>query len=135
MKLGKLLPAIGVAFALATTGTAALALESSAITELNVRSGPGNTHRVIGQLRAGQRVEVERCATNGWCFVQSRNVEGWAFSKYLTAEDDGGGFDDVDIADDDEDFFYDEEEDYYDDFYGDPFHQRFGLFFGPGRWR
>lgn len=131
MKLGKLIPAIGVAVAFATTGTAALALESSALTELNVRSGPGNTHRVIGQLRAGQRVEVDRCATNGWCFVQGRNVEGWAYSKYLTAEDNRSGF----VADDDDDFFYDDEDGYFDEYYGDPFHQRFGLFFGPGRWR
>ncbi len=142
--IGKLVPALGLALAIGSA-SGALALESSATTELNVRTGPGNTYGVVGQLRTGETVEVERCATNGWCFISGRNVEGWAFSKYLAADE--SSFAEVDIVDDArpraqrrdryrDDYEY---EDYYDEgddgFYGDPFHQRFGLFFGPDRWR
>jgi hypothetical protein len=133
----KLIPALALAIAMATSATAALALESSAITELNVRTGPGNTYRVLGKLQAGDEVDVDRCAQNGWCYVMGDDLEGWAYSKYLAADEDSVA--DADITDD-EDFYddeFDDEEDFVeDDFYGNPFHQRFGLFFGPGRrWR
>ena len=134
--IGRLITALALAIAMGTSATGAFALESSAITELNVRTGPGNTYRVLGRLQAGDEVEVDRCAQNGWCYVMGDDLEGWAYSKYLAADDDG--FDQADLGNEDRyDDAFDEDEDFVeDDFYGNPFHQRFGLFFGPGRrWR
>lgn len=52
---------------------------------VNVRTGPSPDHRVIGRLRAGERVNVTRCApSRRWCHVQSRRTrDGWVNSRFL----------------------------------------------------
>ncbi|WP_425537766.1 SH3 domain-containing protein [Pseudaminobacter soli (ex Li et al. 2025)] len=52
---------------------------------VDVRSGPGPHHRVVGRLRAGERVNVTRCASSRrWCHVQSRRTrDGWVNSRFL----------------------------------------------------
>lgn len=52
---------------------------------VDVRSGPGPRHRVVGRLRAGERVNVTRCASSRrWCHVQSRRTrDGWVNSRLL----------------------------------------------------
>lgn len=52
---------------------------------VDVRSGPSPQHRIVGRLRAGDRVDVTRCASSGrWCHVQSRHTRnGWVNARAL----------------------------------------------------
>lgn len=55
---------------------------------LNVRRWPAAWSRLVGTLRNGARVEVDRCiiAPQGgsdWCLVSTPRVEGWVSRRYL----------------------------------------------------
>ncbi|HEY4199974.1 MAG TPA: SH3 domain-containing protein [Devosiaceae bacterium] len=61
---------------------AALADPGVAITNVNVRSGPGLGYSVVDLLRYGDRINVEGCR-QGWCYVDGRKARGWVSSQYL----------------------------------------------------
>ncbi|MBU2956931.1 DUF1236 domain-containing protein [Paracoccus sp. 1_MG-2023] len=71
-----LLTLSGAAFAQQTTATAS--------TDLNVRSGPGVQHEVIGAIPGGDEVNVVGCIDSAnWCEVNSDEIDGWAYGDYL----------------------------------------------------
>ena len=56
MNLIKIVPSVLVL--MAASVTAAGAFPATATTDLNVRSGPGTGYGIVGQLQAGQTVDV-----------------------------------------------------------------------------
>lgn len=51
---------------------------------LNVRSGPGREHPVVGRVRQGRRLEVEGHAP-GWSYVRLPHGEaGWVMNRFTT---------------------------------------------------
>lgn len=66
---------------------AAAATQAKAGTDLNIRSGPGVQHEVIGVIPGGADVSVAGCidAAN-WCEVTHDETSGWAYGDYLAAE-------------------------------------------------
>ena len=63
----------------------AVAATASAITDLNIRSGPGPQYSVIGAIQNGDRATVRGCIEGSlWCEVVYNGKQGWAYSKYLT---------------------------------------------------
>jgi len=70
------------ALAVAVMTAGAYAWPASATTTLNVRSGPGTQFRVVDVLQRNEPVEVDYCR-GSWCFIQSRDGQGWASSSYL----------------------------------------------------
>ncbi|UJQ94466.1 SH3 domain-containing protein [Mariluticola halotolerans] len=62
----------------------AMAMPAQATNSLNVRSGPDRSYRVVDVLHPGERVNVEDCNRNGWCFITHRGRDGWVSSRYLT---------------------------------------------------
>jgi uncharacterized protein YraI len=63
----------------------ATAVVASAITPLNIRSGPGPQYDVIGVINPHGYTEIKGCIQNSlWCQVDYRGRQGWAYSKYLT---------------------------------------------------
>jgi uncharacterized protein YraI len=56
--------------------------DATALTTLNVRSGPGTGYAVVDVLRRGEVVDVAGCRP-GWCFVHTRHSAGWASAGYL----------------------------------------------------
>lgn len=86
---------------------ASMAATAYATTNVNVRSGPGPSYRQVDVLRAGQRVDVDRC-TGSWCYVVKAGPDGWVSANYLS-RGGGGGRDYYD-----DDYYYD---DYDDGFY------------------
>lgn len=68
---------------------AAFAVQATATTHVNVRSGPGGGYGVVDSLRRGDRVEVQECQA-GWCYVQKRGPDGWVSSQYLQLRGNGG---------------------------------------------
>lgn len=66
-------------------GTAAAAQTSAtAATDLNVRSGPGVQHEVIGAIPSGAEANVAGCIESAnWCEVSYNDLNGWAYGEYL----------------------------------------------------
>lgn len=50
---------------------------------VNVRSGPGTSHKKIGSLKAGQKVTRIGVADNGWGVIDFNGKEGYVSGKYL----------------------------------------------------
>lgn len=79
---------IGGAFAASLLASTALAqTTASAMTDLNLRAGPGPVHDIRGLIPEGGSVSVLGCleAAN-WCEVSHDGVEGWAYGEYLQTE-------------------------------------------------
>ncbi|MTH97825.1 SH3 domain-containing protein [Roseibium sp. RKSG952] len=55
-----------------------------ALTDVNVRSGPGTGNGILATLIKDQNVTVSDCSNNyGWCSVTSPKAQGWVDSSYL----------------------------------------------------
>ena len=68
---------------------AAAAMDTSAVTDLNIRSGPGNTYAVVGVIPSGESAALDGCVADGsWCKVSHDGVEGWSYAPYLTVSAD-----------------------------------------------
>lgn len=63
---------------------AAQAAPGTVTTNVNVRSGPGTNYAVVDVVRAGTRVDVQRCQ-GSWCYVSKAGPDGWVSASYLTA--------------------------------------------------
>lgn len=74
------------ALAAATFAGAATAQTlATAGTDLNIRSGPGVQHEVIGVIPSGDEVTVNGCIeTANWCEIAHAGHSGWAYGDYLT---------------------------------------------------
>ncbi|AXC49068.1 DUF1236 domain-containing protein [Paracoccus suum] len=79
----------------ATTALAAMALAGAASadtmakagTDLNVRSGPGVQHEVVGVIPGGDDVNVKGCIDSAnWCEISYKDTTGWAYGDYLAAK-------------------------------------------------
>lgn len=68
----------------ALAGAASAQTAATVSTDLNVRSGPGVQHPVIGAIATGDDVSVIGCIDSAnWCQVTSGALEGWAYGDYL----------------------------------------------------
>lgn len=66
-------------------GAASAQTMATAGTDLNLRSGPGNWHEVVGVIANGAEVPVAGCLeASNWCQVTYEGQEGWAYGDYLT---------------------------------------------------
>jgi hypothetical protein len=92
------------ALALLLTASTALAATGVAKQGVNIREGAGLDYDVVGQLSAGERVEIISCS-GGWCEID----EGFVSASFLSIGGSGGGDDDED-DDEDEDEDEDDEE-------------------------
>jgi uncharacterized protein YraI len=81
-----LLPALTGAL-LAMSGAALAETPVSAVTDLNVRAGPGPQYPVIGVIAAGQSATLSGCIENSkWCTIAEAGGKGWVYSDYVTAD-------------------------------------------------
>jgi uncharacterized protein YraI len=63
-----------------------LAFGATATSTVNVRNAPVNG-AVVDVLRAGQQVEIDRCTSSGWCYVNKPGPDGWVSARYLSNDD------------------------------------------------
>jgi Protein of unknown function (DUF1236)/Bacterial SH3 domain len=76
----------GTTLAVAFATSASAATVATAITPLNIRSGPGPQYSVTGYIPANGRTTITGCIQGSlWCRVVVRGRRGWAYSRYLTA--------------------------------------------------
>nr|WIE92429.1 DUF1236 domain-containing protein [Mesorhizobium sp. WSM4875] len=81
-----LFPALAGAL-LAMSGAALADTPVSAVTDLNVRAGPGPQYPVISVLAAGQSATLRGCIEGSkWCTIAEAGGKGWVYSDYVTAE-------------------------------------------------
>ncbi|TNF22024.1 MAG: DUF1236 domain-containing protein [Rhodobacteraceae bacterium] len=72
--------------AILAAGPLAAATSATAVTDLNLRAGPGPQYEIIGVIAGQDEAEVEACLEQGnWCKVTYEGQEGWAYGEYLTA--------------------------------------------------
>ncbi|WP_274423071.1 DUF1236 domain-containing protein [Chelativorans sp. YIM 93263] len=85
MNISTLKTATAAAALLSFTGVAAAQVTATATTDLNIRSGPGPEHSVIGVIGDSEQASIHGCLEGSqWCQVSYDGVEGWAYSDYLT---------------------------------------------------
>lgn len=80
------------AFALLSlSGTAAAQqTTATAVTDLNIRSGPGPDHEVVGVIGADEEATLHGCLDDSkWCQVTHDDIEGWSYSDYLVGTFEG----------------------------------------------
>lgn len=77
--------------ALTTSAMALLAapvwanVQAQAVTDLNLRAGPGPQHEIVGVIAAEGAVDLEGCIEeSNWCKVSYDGADGWAYGEYLT---------------------------------------------------
>jgi uncharacterized protein YraI len=82
-----------VAASIAVTTVPSLALAAMmahAVTDLNVRSGPGPEYPVIGFIKTQEPVTMIGCIQGSlWCQITHKGKDGWAYSQYLATESAG----------------------------------------------
>ncbi len=66
----------------------ASAAPAEATSGVNIRSGPGTSYSVVGQLRAGDEVDVRGCRS-GWCYIEQGRADGYVSANYLRRADGG----------------------------------------------
>lgn len=87
MRITSMLSIAALAAATAFSSSASAATVASATTALNIRSGPGPQYSVIGVINANDRAQMLGCIQDSlWCQVEHNGKQGWAYSKYLTAQ-------------------------------------------------
>ncbi len=72
--------AIACAGAMVILPTAASAAPTTITADVNLRNGPDG--RVIGSVRAGERVDVVECS-GSWCRIIRNGPDGWVSRQYL----------------------------------------------------
>ncbi len=83
-------PAVAAAALFAFTGAAVAQTSATATTDLNIRSGPGPEHSVVGVVNANSQVTVNGCLEGSkWCTISHDGGQGWVYSDYLTADVSG----------------------------------------------
>ena len=66
------------------------AMLATAVTDLNIRSGPGPEYPVIGFIQAQDPVTMIGCIEGGlWCQITHKGKGGWAYSQYLATQSAG----------------------------------------------
>jgi uncharacterized protein YraI len=63
----------------------AFAAAATASANVNVRSGPEGSYSVVGQLRAGEAVDISKCQGT-FCYISFGGTSGWVSASYLTRD-------------------------------------------------
>ncbi|WP_323763391.1 DUF1236 domain-containing protein [Marinovum sp.] len=72
--------------AIFAAGSASAAMTATAVTDLNLRAGPGPQYEIIGVIDGEAEANVDGCIEeSNWCKVSYNGTEGWAYGNYLTA--------------------------------------------------
>lgn len=84
MRAKSLVAGAGVLSAVLALPTAAMALDAVAVTDLNMRAGPGSQYPIVTTIRENGSVDILGCLPDAkWCQVIWQGNEGWSYSEYL----------------------------------------------------
>lgn len=90
MRAKSLIAGVSALAAVIAAPTIAMAVEAVAVTDLNMREGPGSQYPIVGTIQNNGQVEIMGCLEQGsWCQVNWQGTQGWAYSEYLAVTQDG----------------------------------------------
>jgi uncharacterized protein YraI len=62
----------------------AMALSAVAVTDLNMRAGPGSQYPIVTTIQGNDAVQIVGCLPEApWCQVNWQGHQGWSYSEYL----------------------------------------------------
>jgi uncharacterized protein YraI len=68
----------------------AMAIEAVAVTDLNMRAGPGSQYPIVTTIQSNGQVEILGCLEEAqWCQVNWQGNQGWSYSEYLAVTETG----------------------------------------------
>ncbi|MFW6077367.1 MAG: DUF1236 domain-containing protein, partial [Hyphomicrobiales bacterium] len=68
----------------------AMALDAVAVTDLNMRAGPGSQYPIVTTIESNGAVEILGCLEDAqWCQVNWQGNQGWSYSEYLAVTETG----------------------------------------------
>jgi uncharacterized protein YraI len=84
MRAKSLIAGVSALAAVIAAPSMAMALQAVAVTDLNMRAGPGSQHPIVTTIQSNGQVEILGCLEQGqWCQVNWQGNQGWAYSEYL----------------------------------------------------
>jgi uncharacterized protein YraI len=87
MQLRNTLLVAAAAAAVTLSSAVSAEIAGTAVTPLNIRSGPGPQYPVIGYIPQNTPAVIVGCLQNSlWCRVSYNGQPGWADSEYLTVQ-------------------------------------------------
>jgi uncharacterized protein YraI len=90
MQVKSLLAGAGALSAVLALPNLALALDAVAVTELNMRAGPGSQYPIVATIETNGSVDILGCLPEAqWCQVHWQGNEGWSYSEYLAITETG----------------------------------------------
>jgi uncharacterized protein YraI len=90
MSYRKQLLLAGVILASAAGLARAEEMSATTITDLDVRSGPGQQYPTVGTATRGSEATLDGCLEGSrWCRIDVNGMRGWVFAQYLSVEQDG----------------------------------------------
>lgn len=85
----QLMPLASAAALILGTGAAMAETSATAMTDLNLRAGPGPMYKIMDVIPADGQVEVNGCIESAdWCEVVLDGQTGWSYAPYLRSEED-----------------------------------------------
>ena len=68
----------------------AMALDAVAVTDLNMRAGPGPQYPIVATIQANGAVDMLGCLPDSnWCQVNWQGQQGWSYAEYLAVPEAG----------------------------------------------
>jgi uncharacterized protein YraI len=87
MQLRNMIFVAAVTAATSLSIPASAATVATAMTPLNIRSGPGPQYSIVGAIPDHGQATIIGCIQGSlWCQVSYNGRQGWAYSQYLTAQ-------------------------------------------------
>lgn len=74
----------------ASAGLANAEMAATAVSDLNVRAGPGPQYPSVGVAPRGSSTYLDGCIQGSrWCRVDVNGVRGWVYAEYLQVQHEG----------------------------------------------
>jgi uncharacterized protein YraI len=90
MRAKSLIAGVSALAAVIAAPSMAMALHAVAVTDLNMRAGPGSQYPIVTTIQSNGQVEILGCLEQGqWCQVNWQGNQGWAYSEYLAITETG----------------------------------------------
>ena len=90
MRAKSLIAGAGAIAAVLAFPNVASALDAVAVTDLNMRAGPGSQYPIVATIQSNGAVEIIGCLEQGsWCEVSWQGNQGWSYSEYLAVTETG----------------------------------------------
>ena len=70
--------------------TLAMAIDAVAVTDLNMRAGPGPQYPIVATIQSNGAVDMMGCLPDSnWCQVSWQGQQGWSYAEYLAVPQAG----------------------------------------------